>query len=331
MTSRPRVVAVPLVMMLCASTAWSQPRRPPRDPAPTPTPAPEGGDRIAGFRQSEARQHFQTGVQHYQAERYTQAIEEFNIAYRTFASPVILFNLGQAYRSDGQLSNAVRTFRQYLDEAPNLSETQRQDVQNTIDEIEHARAVLSFEVEPSGAEVRLDGRPLGTAPLARGSEVLPGTHDIEITLADHETRRETIVVHEHEQRLYTTTLRPVAQNARVVINVTPADAVVSLDGREVGHGTATERVEPGEHRVEAVLDGFVSRTTPITVRPLSTETVTFSLEPRPRPLYTRPWFWIAIGGAVAVTATLLIVLNPSDPVPVPGNGTPQTVQSIVSW
>lgn len=322
-----------MMVTLSASAAWSQPHRHPRDPAPAPTPAPtpDSGDRTAGFRQSEARQHFQTGVQHYQAERYTQAIEEFNIAYRTFASPVILFNLGQAYRADGQLSNAVRTFRQYLDEAPNLGDSQRQDVQNTIDEIEHSRAVLSFEVEPSGAEVRLDGRPLGTAPLARGSEVLPGTHDIEITLADHETRRETIVVHEHEQRLYAATLRPVAMNARVTIQVTPADALITLDGREVGHGAANERVEPGEHRVEATLSGYVTRATPVTVRPLSTETLSITLDPRPRPIYARPWFWIAIGGAVAVTATLLIVLNPSDPVPVPGNGNPQVVQSVVSW
>lgn len=317
-------------LALASTQATAQPRGNPPDATAVEEPSP-GSNPTSAFQQAEARSHFQTGVEHYQARRFTDAIREFQTAYRLMASPTILFNLAQAYRGDQQLSNAISTFRRYIDENPRLTPEQRADVEGVIREIEDNRAILRFEVEPSGAEISLDGRSVGAAPVARAVELLPGTHDVEITLDNHEPRRETINVHAHEQRLYTATLRAVERNARLVVAAVPAGATIRVDGEPHGTGTADLRVAPGEHTVEVSLAGYTPRTERVNVRRLSTENVTVNLDARPTPIYARWWFWTAIGVAVAGGVTLGVVLNPSTPDPRPGNGTPGYVQTLASW
>ena len=322
--------ALGLALFLAAPLTFAQPRRVP-PPPPTGEAPTNAADPTAAFQQAEARTHFQTGVQHYQAGRFTEAIAEFQTAHRLFASPTILFNLAQAFRSDGQLSNAITTFRRYIDENPRLTPTQREDVEGVIREIETTRAVLSFEVEPAGAEISIDGRVLGTSPLPRGVEVLPGSHEIAVTLALHEPSTQTINVHAHERRLFQTTLHPVDLNARLVVNVQPADAEITLDGAPVGHGTYDQHVRPGAHQLTFAAPGYQPRSESVTVRTLSEESVRVTLDARSRSLFTRWYFWAAVGGAIAVGATLAVVLNPIEPTAIPGNGTPQSVQSVLSW
>lgn len=326
--------ALALALILASPLAYAQPRRVPAQPQPEQQgdePPVDPANPTAAFQQAEARTHFRTGVEHYQAGRFAEAINEFQTAHRLFASPTILFNLAQAYRSDGQLSLSITTFRRYLDENQRLTPTQREDVEGVIREIETSRAVLSFEVEPSGVAVTLDGRPLGTTPLPRGVEVLPGPHEISLSLALHEPLTQTINVHAHERRLYQANLHPVERNSRIQVSVVPAEAEITLDGAPAGRGSVDERVRPGEHQVTFQMPGYLPRSERIRVAPLSEETLRVTLDARPRSIVTRWWFWAAIGGAIAVGATLAVVLNPIDPTPIPGNGTPQYVQSVVSW
>src|SRR5665213_1825026 len=70
--------------------------------------------------------------------------------------------------------------------------------ETAVSEIESQRAVLSFEVEPAGGMLVLDGRAIGTLPLPRAMELLPGDHTIEIRLDRHVTRRDTLTLRPHQ-------------------------------------------------------------------------------------------------------------------------------------
>lgn len=325
------VWALASTVVVTGLAADAQPRRRPNNPP--------GGQITSGpnptvlLQQAEARQHFQTGTQHYQAGRFAEAIEEYRTAYRLYASPTILFNLAQAYRSDGQLVNAISTFRRYLEEVGELiTPQQRQEVQDVITEIEGTRAVLSFEVEPAGATVVLDGRELGTTPLPRGVEIMPGEHTVSLTLTDHDPHEERITVQPHERRLYQFLLRPVERNATITVNAEPASATIRFDGQVVGGGgTFTDRIRPGRHELRVEAEGFLPETRRVEVGVLRSETVRIALQRRPRSVLTQWWFWTAIGGAIAVGVTLGIVLNPSVPEPIPGNGTPPVANTLFSF
>jgi hypothetical protein len=294
-----------------------------QDTPPAPDVSPE--------QQNEARNHLRAGAQHYQDGDYAQAITEFRRAHELYPTPRILFNLAQAYRRGGMLSEAITTFRRYVAESPDLASEQRREVEDAIAEIEANRAVLTFEVEPAGATVTLDGRDLGTAPLARNAEVLPGEHRVSIRLENYVSHEERVEVSAHDQRLVNVTLRPTERNARLVVNATPAEAHISIDGLEAGTGSVTQQVAPGDFTVSVTADGYTAQTRRVHVNRLSTESLSVTLD-RPRPsVFTRPWFWATVGGVVVVGTLLAIILNPIDPDPVPGNGTPPVVQSILTF
>ncbi len=319
-----RVAIVSLSLLFVGAPAQAQHRHhgrrdPPADPA-------------QALRQTEARGHFQRGGQFYESSDWAHAIEEFRAAFDLWPNPVILFNLAQAYRRDGQLSQATETFNRYLETAPNLTREQRAEVEESVREIQETRAVITFEVEPAGATVTLNGRDLGTAPIARNAEVLPGDYRVHAELANHEARDESFTVRAHEQRLVNLHLRPVDQNARLVVNVSPADANIVIDGESAGTGHAQRQVRPGTYTVTASRDGYRDDTRTVTVAQLHTETVGITLSPRTRSIVTRPLFWGIIGGVVAAGAlTAIIIASVSDPAPIEGNGNPSVVQTALSF
>jgi hypothetical protein len=289
-------------------------------------------DPAAQLRQNEARDHFRRGVEHYQNSDWPHAIEEYRAALALWNNPIILFNLAQAYRSDGQLSLAVEHFNRYLQEAPSLTREQRAEVEEAVREIQDTRAVLSFEVEPAGATVTLNGRSLGTAPIARNVEVMPGDYSIHVELANHASRDERVSVRSHEQRLVNVRLRPVDENARLAVSVSPSDATIAINGESAGRGSVTRQVRPGSFTVTVTRDGYTEETQTVTVAPLRSESVSITMRPRTRPFYTRPWFWGVVGGVVAVGAGVgIAVAAVSEPTPVNGNGTPPFVQTALSF
>jgi hypothetical protein len=67
---------------------------------------------------AEAREHFKLGRSFYEAGRFQQASEEFEIAYRLSARPQLLYNVYVARRDAGGLPSAVEALRGYLAQVP---------------------------------------------------------------------------------------------------------------------------------------------------------------------------------------------------------------------
>lgn len=79
-------------------------------------------------RTSEARQHYEAGMAHYQLEEWDPAIAEFEAGFRLRPSSEFLFNIAQAYRLSNRPAKAVSFFQKYLrmnPDAPNRGEVER--------------------------------------------------------------------------------------------------------------------------------------------------------------------------------------------------------------
>ena len=70
---------------------------------------------------TEARQHFQSGKQLFDAGDYRGAIREFEAANRLAPAPLLLFNIGLAYERLGEAAPALQHFKAYLEQQPNAS------------------------------------------------------------------------------------------------------------------------------------------------------------------------------------------------------------------
>ena len=104
---------------------------------------------------------------------------------------------------------------------------------------------LRIDSEPTGAQVSMDGNPLGTTPFAR--ERLPsGEHRIQVVAPLHRPAEERFTLRDGETFARTFRLRPAFGRIRVASD--PAGAAVLLDGSASGATPVTlERVPSGPH------------------------------------------------------------------------------------
>src|SRR5262245_57390238 len=81
-----------------------------------------------------AKQRFAAGAQAYREARYKDAIDLFLEANKLDPHPELIFNVGQAWEKSGDVSNALRNYREYLRLLPGA--TDRATVETSIRNLE---------------------------------------------------------------------------------------------------------------------------------------------------------------------------------------------------
>jgi tetratricopeptide (TPR) repeat protein len=82
----------------------------------------------APSRQEQFAQHYDAALGFYQQARYPEAIAEFEVAYGIDPQPLLLFNIGQAYRKAGRPQEALAKYREYLDKDPSAERNKVDDL-----------------------------------------------------------------------------------------------------------------------------------------------------------------------------------------------------------
>jgi tetratricopeptide (TPR) repeat protein len=77
-----------------------------------------GGAAAAGPREEAAREAVTRGSAAYNLGRYDEAARHYEDAYTLVQDPILLFNLGQAYRLGGKPDKALTAYRAFLRTAP---------------------------------------------------------------------------------------------------------------------------------------------------------------------------------------------------------------------
>jgi len=109
------VVAVTLTFFGGSSRAWAQ---------------------LSAQQKQEVRQHYEKATRAYDIGKYDEAIAEYQNVYEISGDSKMLYNIGQAYRLNGQADQAVRFYRRYLQRLPNAAN--REDVEKKIADQEKA-------------------------------------------------------------------------------------------------------------------------------------------------------------------------------------------------
>jgi tetratricopeptide (TPR) repeat protein len=143
-----------------------------------------------------ARAHFMSGVEHYRARRFRDAIRELQVSRSLVPNPEIWFNVGRAHEQLGELQLAIDHYRSYLRDRPEAKDAD--EVHGRIAELEQrveaARlsagqpgaasraATLVLDVTPPTARVRFDDAFLEGEVDGRVLLVSPGVHAIDAVL-----------------------------------------------------------------------------------------------------------------------------------------------------
>jgi len=224
----------------------------------------------------QAKVEFNKGLDHVAAENYPAALAAFEKSYELRPKASVLFNIGMCLKALYRYVESMETFRRYLEEAgPDLKPELVQQVSSAIAEMKQLVGHLRIAGAPDGAEVRIDGRIAGQAPFASTLPIDPGHRVVEISLPGHRTQRTEVDVETGGEAEIAASLERV--EALLRIECASDDAVVQVDGREVGGCPFEGEVEPGRHTVEVAAPGADAFTKEVVVEAGSTATVDVDL------------------------------------------------------
>ncbi len=128
-----------------------------------------------------------------------------------------------------------------------------------------AAGSLQVLAEPATAEIHVDGKPAGRAPV-KMDKLLAGTHLVEARLAGYETASQQVTISEGKLATIKLKLSPVKKAApapaapvtgTVMFEGTPAGAMASVDGAPAAALAATGlKLSPGDHTLKITAAGY---------------------------------------------------------------------------
>jgi hypothetical protein len=124
----------------------------------------------------EAQARFEEGLARVRAGNFEGARVSFLQAYAVLQKPSILWNLALAEEKTGNVLSALGHFKHFVRVAP--AGDDRSVAEKHIGELMGQTGHVDVAA-PTGAEVVLDGTPVGVAPLGDAIDVLPGKHRLE--------------------------------------------------------------------------------------------------------------------------------------------------------
>ncbi|WP_293372996.1 PEGA domain-containing protein [Nevskia sp.] len=130
--------------------------------------------------------------------------------------------------------------------------------------LEAADATVELSSTPSGASVTVDGAFRGRTPLALS--VTPGSaHKLVLSRDGHENAEAQVSLAAEERKTLSLSLKPILGVLK--LEVTPADATLTVDGtvRPIGDGRL--ELPATAHRIEVAKPGYKPYSSEVTVRP----------------------------------------------------------------
>ena len=178
-----------LTMTLVVAGADAQPAEPSED-APDES-APQPGDEAT----ERAREHYQRGVQFYRTGDDKLALVEFRRAYELSKNYRILFNIGRVNQQLNQYADALTVLERYLhDGGDDIPAERRLQVQGELDELRRKTAQIAIVVNVPGADLRIDGVPIGRSPTQALIRVDAGDHHVEARRSGYQSAGRVVTV-----------------------------------------------------------------------------------------------------------------------------------------
>ena len=127
-----------------------------------------------------AKAHFLAGESYYDQASYTDALREFNEAYRISKRPALLYNIARCFEALEQYDDAVHMLERYLQEDPQT--TDRESVETRIKNLKQREAAQKKATPPPAPAPAAPVKPATTATTAttaaatRTSAAAPAPH-----------------------------------------------------------------------------------------------------------------------------------------------------------
>ena len=288
--------------------------------------APTAADAAAqNSHHAKGKRHFEQGLALYQDGNYGGALAELKAARELGGGPTVLYNMGLTYQALFRYGEAVDTLQLYLVEAARagkLDRERKEAVEKVIAELGALIGTLTISVEPNGARVFIDDRPIDLV-VGAPVRVVSGTHIVRATIEGYIPAQQEITIAGSRSLDVAFKLKRIAEpvvpatppptTGRLRVSCSEANVSLGLDNAWRGQAPLETELDPGPHRLALVKWGYIPAQSDILITPGRTKRVDIVCEktrpenpPPPPRFYQTWWFWGAIGAVVTGTTTLII-------------------------
>lgn len=282
---RPLLRALGLVVpaaLVRIPTAFAQPA--PGDPAQA-QPAPDDDAKKA-----DAKARFEKGLTLFEQRAWDAALAEFLESRRAFNNRSATKNAALCLRNLQRYDEAVDMFESLVRDFPDLAEADKELAKRSIAELASLVGAVTVTVSEAAATVVVDGRSVGTSPLAGPIRVSAGTRNVRVYKEGFAPFEARVVVAGNGATSVQAKLVALVRAGRLdVAEQSGRKAKVVLDGLVVGETPWSGSVAPGDH-VVALQGGWHQGSPPAaaSVRWNQTTPLTLALEDLPAELRVEP-------------------------------------------
>ncbi len=254
--------------------------------------------------EAEARARFEAGRTHARAERWADALLEFQASEALAARAVTEFNIAATLLRLGRAREALAMV-ETLEARSDLDDRIAGDVVSLRAAARDAIRTLAIAVSPPSARVEVDGAVIEGSGSPRAIPLDPGPHTIVVTAPGFTEHRATLAAD-----AVTLGVELAALPAVIVVDASESDARIAIDDADVGFGHAEVEVSVGAHVVYVIREGRAPFEADVTVaageRIVVRAALPLPVAPASTPLHEEPALWIGIGVGVLVIAGVAI-------------------------
>jgi tetratricopeptide (TPR) repeat protein len=127
-----------------------------------------------------ARTLAQEGAQLYEKDDFQGALSKFQQAYDKFPSPKLFWNISQALRGLSRNAEALETLERFLAEAKDANPEYQTQATAQVAQLNAKLGRVMIDCDQPGAIVSVDGKEMGTIPLAKPIILDPGEHQMSV-------------------------------------------------------------------------------------------------------------------------------------------------------
>jgi hypothetical protein len=257
------------------------------------------------------------------------------VAYRTSweldPQPALLYNLGRALQALERYPEALEKLEAFASTATPELLAKVPGLPKTILEVRQKITTLSVTVSGvRSADVRLNGKSLGTSPLSEPRRVVGGNAELEVFADGYLPYREQVTLPGGQALELVVRLVLKNQTGVVRVSANVPGAAVTVDGKLAGRLPSEFSLNAGQHHVSASADGYDRSEQNLFVEVGQTRDVRLDLKSQSGML-KKWWFWTAVGVVAAGITVGVVAVSTSEKDPVPGTLAPGVLRSNLQF
>lgn len=232
---------------------------------------------------TEARFHFQRGIELFKQSKLQLALEQFLLSNRLVKNANAVFNAGKCFEKLNKFNEAYALYSEYL--LFELEEDDRSDGEQRLADVEKQVATIHIESAPEGAEIFLDRKDLGSwGTTPRIIAVPPGSHELIVEMKNHHPSTIHVVAVIGELKKINVDL--IVRKGTLKVKAPYDTASLSIDEGEKKNVElpAVMELPAGEHTLKIEVEGYIPEERLIEVKEGEATHVEFVLTDIPPPM-----------------------------------------------